>query len=285
MNVPELRQRVHALCKKKGIECEQLPQDITAYMLMYALEFDADAEHTLSLMEDDSNLTDISVIDTNFRKHINDLISPVLKEDPIFSLLIDKITNTTARSIGVGEYALAFILADYKFTHDNGDGTHPKGKAEVKKDNSSLKVIASNATKKGLVDELNKKYFKGTKPGARIKKDFAEHIKTVTNAQQQYSAYFSELYPGVDVTQLSEDVSQCYTDAEEFCTVIGKFALKRYKQVDGWYNIIYINPETKEVINVIDVHDIDQLGLKFTPKFKRGGSTQAVADGHVDVKF
>lgn len=285
IDVLKLRQRVFSLCRTKGIKCKQLPQDITAYMVMFAVECGADPEHTLSLMEDDNNLTSISIIDTNFRKPINDLISPVLRDDPIFLKLIDKIINTTTRSIGVGEYALTFILANYKFTHDNGDGTHPKGKTEVKKDNSSLKVIESTATKKGLVDELNNKYFKGTKPGARKVKDFQAHLKTIHDAQNQYFGYFTELYPGVDVTQLSKDVSGCYKKPEEFINVIGKFALKRYKEVDGWYNIIYINPKTKEVINVVDVDSIDNLGLKFSPKFKRGGSTQAVADGHVDVKF
>lgn len=283
--VQELRERVCALCKKKGITSKELPQTILAYLVLFGQEFGSDPAHTLSLMEDDANLTDIEVIDTNFRKHINELISSELKSDVIFPHLIEVITNITTRSIGVGEYALAFILKDYKFSYGDNDGSHPKGSTEVKKDNSSLKVVESTATKKGLVDELNKKYFNGTKPGARDDKDFQAHIETVNNPYQQYLEYFTELYPGVDVTQLAKDVADYYTDKEEFINIIGKFALKRYKEVDGWYNIFYINPKTKEVINIVDVNDIDHLGMKFFPKFKRGGSTQAVADGHVDVKF
>jgi len=287
--VQELRARVYALCKNKGITSKELPQTILAYLVLFGQEFGGDPAHTLSLMEDDANLTDISIIDNNFRKSINDLISPNLKNDLIFPHLIEVITNITTRSIGVGEYALTFILKDYKFIRGDkeirGDGSHPKGETEVKKDNSSLKVVESDATKKGFVDDLNTKYFNGTKPGARDEKDFQAHLENVTDAYQQYFGYFSELYPGVDVTQLSKDVANCYTEKEEFINVIGKFALKRYKEVDGWYNIFYINPKKKEVINIVDVDNIDGLGLKFTPKFKRGGSTQAVADGHVDVKF
>jgi len=283
--VQELRARVYALCRNKGITSKELPQTILAYLVLFGQEFGGDPAHTLSLMEDDANLTDISIIDNNFRKSINDLISPNLKNDLIFPHLIEVITNITTRSIGVGEYALTFILKDYKFSYGDNDGSHPKGATEVKKDNSSLKVVESTATKKGLVDELNEKYFNGTKPGARDEKDFQVHLENVTDAYQQYLGYFTDLYPGVDVTQLAKDVANCYTEKEEFINVIGKFALKRYKEVDGWYNIFYINPKTKEVINIVDVNDVDGLGLKFIPKFKRGGSTQAVADGHVDVKF
>ena len=70
-----------------------------------------------------------------------------------------------------------------------------------------------------------------------------------------------------------------------FNNVVGKFALKNYQRVDGWNNILYIDDEKMTVVNIADVEDIDGLGLKFTPKFKRGGDTQAIADGYVNVRI
>ena len=40
-----------------------------------------------------------------------------------------------------------------------------------------------------------------------------------------------------------------------------------------------------EIVNISDPSDIDFLNLKFIPKFKRGGDTQAIADGYVNVKI
>ena len=283
--VQELRTRICALCKKKGIDSKELPETILAFMMLFKEEFGGDPENTLTLMEDDSNLTDISIFDENFRKDINDIISDNLKNDPIFPHLFEVIVNITTRSIGIGEYALAFILKDYSFSHGDNDGLHKKGKTEVKKSNSSLKVIKTGITDKGLVDELNRKYFDGNKPGAYLKKDFLAHVASVSNPQKQYLDYFTELYPGVDVTQLAEDLAECYTNKEEFNNVIGKFALKRYKEIDGWYNIFYFNPETKKVVNIVDVNNLNGLGLRFYPKLVRLNCTQAVADGYVDVKI
>lgn len=285
MDVTALRERTFALCRKKGITNQEVAKTITAFLVMYATEYNTDPSVTLSLMEDDNNLTDISVLDSNFKKDLSELISKKLKDDVIFPKLFPIITNMTTRSIGVGEYALCFILANYKHSYGDGDGEHPKGSTEVKKDNSSLKVIESTATKKGLVDDLSKEIFGGTRFGAKKEKDFDAHIAEVNDAKKQYTEFFTRLYPGVDVSKLAEDIATNYKDSKKVCNIIGKFALKRYKLIDGWYNIIYINPKTMKVINISNVDDVDNLGLKFSPKFFRGGSTQAVADGHVDVKF
>ena len=116
------------------------------------------------------------------------------------------------------------------------------------------------------------------------KKMFQAHVDAVTDPSV-YHAYFTELYPGVDVYQLAEDVAATYTDREEVNNVFGRFALRRYKAIDEWYNLFYLIPETMEVVNVTDPNDIDGLGLIFHPRYKRGGCTQALADGYVDVKF
>jgi len=284
MTVQTIRNKVNALCDSKGIKSEKVRQDIVAYLVLFGLEYGADPLNTLALLEDDTNLTPIEVIASNFRKPLKELISDKLNADPIFPHLFERIIYMVDRSIGVGEVALPFILANYSFSYTGGDGRHTYGGAEIKKDNSSLKCIESNKTNKGLVDILNKKYFSGTAPGMLNKKKFQAHVDSVTDPSV-YAEYFTELYPGVDTTQLAQDVAECYSDMLAVNNVFGRYALKRYQAIDGWFNLFYIIPETMEVVNISDPSDIDELGLVFHPKFKRGGCTQALADGYVDVKF
>ena len=283
-SIPAIRDSVSALCESKGITSEKVRQDIAAHLVLLALEHGADPFTTIRLLSDESNLTPIEVLSKNFRRPIRELISDKLNADPIFPHLFERIIHMVDRSIGVGEVALPFILANYSFSYTNGDGKHPLGTTELKKDNSSLKCIKGGITEKGLVDKLNIKYFNGYAPGMQRKKQFNAHVESVTDPSV-YHAYFTELYPGVDVTQLAEDVAATYTDREAFNNVLGRFALHRYKAIDEWYNLFYIIPETMEVVNISDPDNIDGLGLVFHPRYKRGGCTQALADGYVDVKF
>lgn len=283
-SIPTIHKKVVALCESKGIKSEKVQQDISAHLVLIALEQGGDPFTTLSLLEDSSNLTPIEVLSQNFRKPIRELISEQLNNDIIFPHLFERLIYMVDRSIGVGEVALPFILADYSFSYTNGDGKHPLGTTELKKDNSSLKCLKGGITEKGLVDKLNIKYFNGTAPGMLNKKMFKAHVESVTDPSV-YLAYFTELYPGVDVTELAENVAAVYDDCQKVNNVFGRFALRRYKSIDEWYNLFYLIPDTMEVVNISNPDDIDGLGLVFHPKFKRGGCTQALADGYVDVKF
>jgi len=286
-SVPLIRDKVAALCDAKGIKSEKVRQDIAAHLVLLAMEHGADPLETLSLLEDRDNLTPIEVLSENFRKPLRELISDKLNADPIFPHLFERIIYMVDRSIGVGEVALPFILADYSFSYTKGDGKHTLGTSELKKDNSSLKCIESNKTNKGLVDKLNLKYFEGNAPGMLNKKKFQAHVESVSkkSVYLTYLHYFTELYPGVEVEQLAEDVAANYDNCEKVNNVFGRFALRRYKAIDEWYNLFYLIPDTMEVVNISDPDNIDGLGLIFHPKYKRGGCTQALADGYVDVKF
>ena len=107
-----------------------------------------------------------------------------------------------------------------------------------------------------------------------------------------YESYFKELYVGCDIKDLENLVDEvvtggAYENAIDFNNALGKFALRQYKRVDEWDNILYINADTRVVVNVCDVDniDIDDLGLIFSPKMSRGKDTQAIADGYVNVSI
>ena len=286
MYTKELEPRIESLLVNRGIvghvAADRFRHDFKVNLCYFDAITDGDAETTLSLLEDESNLTSTDILGTNFRKSLWDLVPEKLKNDDIFPLLFQVLLGNKGKGIGKGELILPLIFSEYQFSVDNDGRYKVTKRSELKDDGASLKVIKTGVTDKGLVDKLNDKYFEGHAPGYKDTKKFFKHLETVKDPQVYFN-YFSELYPGCDVTQLVEDVKKVYKDPVKFNTTVGKFALERYKEVDKWDNIMYIKEETMEVVNISDPHNIDDLDVKFTPKFKRGGDTQAIADGYVNV--
>jgi hypothetical protein len=176
------------------------------------------------------------------------------------------------------------ILSGYRFSNDS-DGILDTGeKVEIKNKGASLKPIKTGVTEKGLVDKLNDRYFNGTIPGKKSDTLFQKHLATVKNPTV-YGKYFAELYPGCDVTALTEEVKKNYQDANKFNTAVGRFALKQYQKVDGWQNIIFIDSDKQVVVNIADPDKIEDLKLSFSPVLARRKDTQAIADGYVNVSF
>lgn len=284
----ELETRIDTLLENRGIvghtAADRFISDFKAYLCYYDAMTDGDAEYTLSLLEDDRFLIDNKILNSNFRMSFDDLLPEALRQDIIFPLLFKKLIDNKGKGVGIGELVLPLIIRGYRFSNDSDGILENDAKVEIKKNGASLKPVESKLTDKGLVDKLNAKYFAGTSPGMKLKKKFNEHIATVSDPSV-YADYFKELYVGCDTTELAEEVAECYTDAVAFNTAVGKFALKNYKRVDGWNNIIYIDDEKMTLVNIADVTDVDSLKLNFSPKFKRGGDTQAIADGYVNVKI
>lgn len=283
----QIQDRARNLLENRGIEghvsAVRFVEDFIHYLISYdALGF-GDAEDTLSLLENDDNLTDGNILNTNFRKDFEELISISLRNDPIFSLLYPVLLNNKGKGVGVGELLLPLILSNYRFSNDSDGMLNGNQKVEIKADGASLKPVPTGVTEKGLVDILNKKYFKGTTPGMTAKKNFQAHLATVTDPSL-YEGYFKELYVGCDTTALYEEVAKVYMDPKKFNLAVGKFALKEYQKTDGWNNILFIDCEKLKVVNIADTDNVDG-GLKFSPKLKRARDTQAIADGYVNVKI
>ena len=301
MKYADVLTRADALLSKRGISghtaADRFIKDFKAYLVYYdALGF-GDAERTVSLLENDSNLTDSSILNTNFRCKLSDLISEELKADGIFPELFRILLDNNGKGVGAGELALPLILSNYRFSNESDGVFDEDKKVEIKKGGASLKPVKTGLTEKGLVDELNRRYWNGTVPG-KASKLFKKHVDSITDPSV-YGEYFSKLYVGCDTSTLTEEVvSGAYLDPVKFNTAVGKFALREYQKVDGWNNIIYIDagdstkkPTTKagkraldpEVVNIANVNDVDTLDLKFKPVMARNRDTQAIADGYVNV--
>ena len=284
----DLEKRIDKLLTNRGIvghtAADRFISDFKAYLCYYDMTTEGDANTTLELLEDDANLVSSDLLNTNFSTTFEDLLPSALHNDPIFPKLFRKLIDNKGKGVGVGELALPLIIAGYSFSNDSDGVLDCGAKVEIKKKGASLKPVKGGLTKKGIVDELNKKYFNGTVPGMKIKSKFNKHLNEVKDPSV-YADYFAELYVGCDTSELAKEVEDVYTDKIAFCTAVGKFALKNYKRVDGWNNIMFVDDEKMRLLNIADVDNVDDLGLRFHPVLRRGGDTQAIADGYVNVDF
>jgi len=302
----DIESRAEALLERRGISghraAVRFVKDFKAYLIYLDATGVGEAEYTLSLLEDDSNLTNNDILYTNFRCRLSALISQPLREDQIFPKLFSVLMDNNGKGIGGGELALPLILSKYRFSTISDGVFNDNETTEVKKGGASLKPVKRGVPGQyeGLADVLNKKYWNGTVPGMKQKNLFEQHLASVTDPVL-YASYFEELYVGCDIGELCKEVIDgAYLDCEKFNTAVGKFALKEYKRVDGWTNIIFIDsgdpqkgPNTKEgkraqdpeVVNIADVNNIEHLNISFAPKMSRRKDVQAIADGYVNVKI
>lgn len=288
----DLLSRVDELLQNRGIVGHRAADRFVSDFKAYIVYFDAlgygSAETTITLLEDDRNLTDSAILNKNFRCKLDDLISPALRNDALFMAVFNIVIDNNGKGVGAGELALPLILSNYRFSNVSDGEFSYNGKTrkvEIKKNGASLKPVKTGLTPKGLVDQLNKEFFEGTVPGKKSEKLFLQHYRAVKDPTK-YEQYFASLYVGCDTTELTEEVvNGAYKDPVKFNNAVGKFALKEYKKVDGFNNIMYIDADKRVVVNISDVDDTSGLDLKFSPVMRRGKDTQAIADGYVNVNI
>ena len=217
----------------------------------------------------------------------DEFIPDLLMNNKLFQYLYPVILRAKGKGIGEGELLMPLIIKDYRFTNTN-DGECDGKRIEMKKEGASLKAAKFDATKKGIVDELNNKFFNGKPPGKRRDKLFAEHVKEAKRNPEAYEGYFSALYPGADKHELkilTDYIKNNYENKEGVVSAIGKFVLKEYQKIDKWDTIIMIDSKRKTIVGISDVSDIESLGVRFAPQLARGGDTQAIADGYVNMSI
>ena len=243
-------------------------------------------EKTLEDMANPKNLIDNKILHTTFRKTFEELISLVLMENPVFKKLLKSSLQHSSRAVGVGELMLPLCINDYRYSNTS-DGIWGTGyMSEVKNggpSGASLKTNGDASMRHG--DDINKKYFNGKAFGYKNSKKFNEHLYEVGDKPDIYFDYFKEFYPNIDTRSLAKKVRDNYKNKKELEMIMGEFAISTYKFIDKFYNLIIISPEKSTIVNICDTTDVRSLGLKFTPKMIRGGDTNALADGYVNVKI
>ena len=285
--------KLETLAESRGITghraATRFIHDLKTNLVYHELMGYGKAEDVVELLSDDNNLTDNAKLNTNFRSGFDGLISPALRNNENFMATFRVVLDNNGKGVGAGELVLPLLLSNYRFSNDSDGEFDYNGKTyktEIKKNGASLKPVKTGLTQKGHIDELNKKYFNGTVPGKRSKRKQDAHLATV-NDPNVYREYFEQVYVGCDTTLLCEEIiNGDYQDIDYFTTKLGQFALREYKKVDGWHNIMYIDGDKEIVVNITDIDSIDNaLGIYFAPVMHRGGDVQAIADGYVNVQI
>lgn len=289
LDYPSFKTAVDELLKKKNINgdknvaVKRFMMDFEAHSFTRHAEY-GDGLNMLELMSNESSLLDGAKFNTNFALNLNDFVKSDLSNNKTFRSVIKILTSNKSKGVGIGELVLPLLVAGW--VRSNGsDGTVLGAHREVKNgDGASLKPVKTGLTNKGLVDELNKKYFDGMVLGKKHHSNIIEKYGDFTN--DVYKQYFTELWPTADVNSLIESLKTVGNDVNNFHTVVGRFILKEYQKIDGWKSIVLINPNTLDVVNICDVNDDTCFDkLHFSVRFSRGKDTQAVPDGYAVVQL
>lgn len=239
----------------------------------------------LDILLDDSKLIGGDKFNTNFILRFEDLYPEELKANKAWQRLMPTLVEFKGKGLGVGELYLALVIQGWTFerTDGKGDGKVAGGIRELKNNGASLKPLAEAIR---VQDELNKTIFEGNRAGPITK--FEEHqkwINTKSNPTAIYKKYFSKLYPERDVNAMCAALAIA-KDGKEFNKIIGKEVIKWYKEVDKWNSLIIIDQEKMLIGNIADVEDLSIFtNIKFEWKSERGGDTQAITDGYVNIRI
>jgi hypothetical protein len=246
-----------------------------------------DGEEMLDILLDDANLIGGELFNTNFNLPFDKLYPEALKTNKAWQHLMPALVEFKGKGLGVGELYLALVIQDWTFerTDGKGDGKVAGGIRELKNNGASLKPLtAAMAPPKKFQDHLNATVFEGHRAGPVTKfEDHLTWIKSKSNAEEIYLNYFTQLYPGRDVTSMCKALAVA-KDGKEFNMIIGKTVLKWYKEVDKWSSLIIIDQKKMIICNIADVEDLSMFkNIKFEWKSEREGDTQAIPDGYVNI--
>ena len=295
MKLPDFERRCLNLLTHRGIiptqsdAAERFAGDFVAYGWLYNCKYKT-GEAMFDLLENDDNLNNGDCFNVNFSGNLKDLIVSELLDNTTFVPLLNTLVNNKAKGVGVGELILPLLIAEWKYSNES-DGLFRGERKELKKNGASLKPSKAKDTAKGLIDQLNATYFGGFKPGGlRSHKKHEAYMRqySLQEQAQKYADYFSKLYPNNDTKKLVKQLIKNINDVQAWQTELGKHVMHYYRNLDKWTSLVIIDPETLDMVNVADIDSIntsDNIRLKFTPKMSRGGDSQAVPDGYVNVNM
>lgn len=250
---------------------------------------EGDGFDMLDILLDDSQLVGGEVFNTNFVLKFEEIYPGALKTNKAWQQLMKSLIEFKGKGLGVGELYLALVIDGWTFERQDGkgDGKVAGGIRELKNNGASLKPLAArDAPPKKFQDHLNKTVFEGHRAGPITKfDDHLNWIKTKSDPEKIYIEYFSQLYPGKDVTKMCKKLVKA-KDGRDFNNIIGREVLKWYKAVDGWASLVVIDQKNMSIANVADTSDQGLktfYNIKFDWKSERANDSQAIPDGYVNI--
>lgn len=247
-----------------------------------AHSLEGDGKEMLEILLDDEQLVGGEVFNSNFYLRFDEIYPAALKENKAWKHFMPALIGFKGKGKGVGEMYLAMVIAGWTADRvaGKGDGSVAGGIRELKNNGASLKPMLEALR---IQDTLNSTIFEGHRAGPVTK--FENHFNWIKtkNAVEVYTNYFSQLYPGKDIKSMCAKLAKAQT-GREFNNIIGTEVLRWYKEIDHWDSLIIIDQKKMMIANIADLTDLSQFpNIKFDWKSERGGDTQAISDGYVNV--
>lgn len=249
--------------------------------------FNGDGFEMLDLLTDPDQLSTGDRFNNNFVIDFGDFVGSKLKENRTWTNLMPTLVEFKGKGVGVGEMYLSLVVQGWntKRTDGKGDGYVAGGIREIKNNGASLKPVKNRVTAQ---DKLNAKLFEGHRAGPQTKFHLHRNwILQTKRTEEIYLEYFTALYPGQDVKDMCKRLAAT-DDWQTFSDIIGKEVLKWYKEIDAWQSLVIIDQEKMKIANIADLSDeglADFKGISFDWKSERGGDTQALSDGYVNIRI
>lgn len=265
-----------------------------------------DKVYLLKLMNDERYLIPEKVFQKNDNGNLLNYVNSKIKNNSAFKEMATSIWRFKIGGqggMGPGELFLSLFsqngkegsgkkggdvtVGDWKIELKQGGVVPPgdSGKKIVDKLNTNLKNIAE---KEGFIDQLNIKTNRGTDSPNSLSSgwipDFFK-IYSKKNGEQKskniFKTYLIDLY-GDDATSYVDIIfNNLGTSGVE--RLLAPMILSMYKKSHEWDSICFVD-ENFKFVNLTTFENIPNE-LKFSLKLKRGGDTNAVADGYMVVDF
>jgi len=250
-----------------------------------AHSYKGDGFEMLDALLDDNLLIGGEQFNKNFILKFEDLYPTALKNNKTWQMLMPRLVDFKGKGLGVGELYLALVIQGWTFerTDGKGDGKVAGGIRELKKNGASLKPLAEALR---VQDTLNHNIFKGFRAGPVTKFDsHKQWIVKQPSPEKIYLEYFGQLYPNRDVAKMCKELALAQ-NGQVFNDIIGRNVLQWYKDIDNWNSLIIIDQDKSKIVNIADVTDLSMFkDIRFDWKSERGGDTQAITDGYVNIRI
>jgi len=248
----------------------------------------------LSMLLDDNYLIPGNIFNSNYDEDWSNLLNPQIWNNKTFQSLKNDILDHNGKGVGKGEYFLLLFVKGYKIKTGNSDGsidiiTNEGLMVEATlsnqvKDASGGSMKPCSDSSRRVIDDLNKSYFNNTAP---FSNEWSDDIKRISDLKSTLITYFSKLHDSWDInndiTPMVNELISTNGDLELMRTIYGIKVLKKYKEVDNFDCITLISKEKILIIRDFDNIPLDKV--TFNPIMKRGGDSQALADGYVNIKL
>jgi hypothetical protein len=251
-----------------------------------------DGFEMLSILSNDKNLITGEQFNSNFRRKFEELYPAPLRSNKTWQALMPLLVAFKGKGLGAGELYLALVIQGWTFerTDGKGDGKVAGGIRELKNNGASLKPHED--TQRRIINELNERVFQSNRPGplnpnknsqGQSFERFIRWFSQQSNKKEILTEYFTNLWPGVDTKALVKKLVGI-KDGQEFYNTVGAHVLAQYKSIDKWDSLVVLDQENMVMVNIADPADPAILkNVKFNWMTQRGGDSQAVCDGYVNI--